>query len=303
MDERNGPMSEVTEKNELAEVTETEPEVLPQPEKKRFRFMPDASVIRRIKITIIMILSVINITGIMIMIPGTPLHVRFFPVYRNPYEKTEVRFTGRNGEGTVILYHEPGDEFSGLNYTMNPSSGLYNGDKVIITAESVKGYRWSPAEAAVIVSGLADYVTDLSQVTEAGLLPIHYNTEIMIGLEWDRIKNEGGIQKYETKPVEILLFCKDLSGTEMNYLYDIYQTDVTKNDGTVMTVYEAFKYFALRTQRDGELTFRYGTLMNYNLGEKYGLGQDSSFSGWFELKLAEEDLQVLHRDYIYSSGS
>ena len=42
---------------------------------------------------------------------------------------------------------------------------------------------------------------------------------------------------------------------------------------------------------------------NYNLGEKYGLGQDSSFSGWFELKLAEEDLQVLHRDYIYAAGS
>ena len=294
-------MTEKTEKNEMLEEMPEKPadgqqEISP----KRFRFLPEGSLIRRIKIAVIMMLTVINITGILIMIPGTPLHHRLFPVYRNPYEHTEVRFTGKNGEGTVILYHDPGDEFSGLNYTMTPSEKLYNGDKIIIRADSVKGYRWSPAEAAVIVSGLADYVTDISQITITGLAPIEDNSEKMLDIEWRKIKEEGRIKDFRREPYKIYLFCRDTTGTAMNYLYDTYKTEVTRNDGTVLTVYEAYKYSALRTQRNNALIFRNGHLMNYNLGEKHGLGDDVSFSGWTDAPLMEEDLKVLHYNCSYA---
>lgn len=291
-------MTEKTEKNELAAAGEIHEAEKPAGRIRKLVLMPET--VRRLKISVIMMLSVINLAGIMIMIPGTPLHRRLFPVRRNPYENTEVRFTGKNGEGTVILYHTPGDEFSGLDYTMTPSEQLYNGDKVIIRAAGVSGYRWDPPEAAVIVSGLADYLTDLSQADYTGLIPVHYNTETAVSLEWDRLKEAGGIQSYKTKPYKIYLFCPDETGENANYLYDAYQTEVVKNDGSFMTVYEAFQYPGVRTRREGELVFRYGTLMNFNSGERYGMPEGTSFSGWLDPGLMEEDLKILHHDFIFS---
>ena len=84
---------------------------------------------------------------------------------------------------------------------------------------------------------------------------------------------------------------------ERNVLYDAYEVNVTREDGTVFTGYEACRYADLRIPADGVMTASYGSLQGFNFGYNYGFSYAHSFAGWTDAAEMEADLRNVRDGY------
>lgn len=84
---------------------------------------------------------------------------------------------------------------------------------------------------------------------------------------------------------------------ERNVLYDTYEVNVTREDGTVFTSYEACRYSDLRIPADGVMIANYESLQGFNYGFNYGFSYSQSFSGWTDAAEMEADLRNVRDDY------
>ena len=84
---------------------------------------------------------------------------------------------------------------------------------------------------------------------------------------------------------------------EYNVLYDTYEVKVTREDGSVLTSYEACRYTDLKIPADGILTAGYGSLQGFNFGYNHGFSYAQSFSGWTDAAEMEADLRHVRDGY------
>ena len=99
-------------------------------------------------------------------------------------------------------------------------------------------------------------------------------------------------------PYRTYLFVSDeKTEYEYNVLYDSYEVRVTREDGSVLTSYEACLYTALKVPADGVLTADYGDLQGFNFGYYYGFASTHSFSGWTDAAEMEADLRHVRDGY------
>lgn len=107
----------------------------------------------------------------------------------DPFENFEVTFSGVSGDGYADVYTKEYEDY--LNYFWYETTeqyGLANGDEFTITFDvagnrdwvrEAYGYELSPAEKTYIVSGLKEYVSQDTQVTEANVKPMMEAAEKM----------------------------------------------------------------------------------------------------------------------------
>lgn len=249
-----------------------------------------------IALCVIAVLFLINV-----FIPGSPMHEVAFPQTVDPFAAVNVKYSGMSGEGKAELDlsdRNAADYFDTARFEVVPNTGLSNGDTVTVKAKAPSGWRFEPAEKQFTVDGLTAWVLQTDQIDGANLAAIHANTERLIREDWEEILSSSLAQDMTINPYRMYLFVSDNDDSyERNVLYDTYEVNVTRADGSVLTAYEACRYADLKIPSDGVLTADYGSLMGFNLGYNYGFSYAHSFSGWTDASEMEADLRHTRDGY------
>lgn len=143
-----------------------------------------------------------------------------------------------------------------------------------------------------------EYLGKRDQLTGDNLTAIHSNTERLIREDWEEVVSSSLAQDMTYTPYKMYLFVADEDTSyERNVLYDTYEVNVTREDGTVFTGYEACRYADLRIPADGVMTASYGSLQGFNFGYNYGFSYAQSFAGWTDAAEMEADLRNVRDGY------
>ena len=256
---------------------------------------------RRLKGGLIAICVIAVICLISVLAPGSPIHELAFPRTADPFTGISVKFSGMSGEGTAeiqILERNNTEYGESTRYEVTPETGLSNDDVVTVKAKAPAGWRFEPSEKEFKVEGLTVWVTNTAQLSGDNLNSIHANTERLIQEDWDDIVSSSFAQDITYTPYRMYLFVSDEEvWYEENVLYDTYEVNVTRADGTVFTSYEACRYTDLKIPADGILTANYGSLQGFNFGYTQGFSYAQSFSGWTDAAEMEADLRYVRGGY------
>jgi hypothetical protein len=229
------------------------------------------------------------------------MHELVFPRTADPFTIVSVKFSGMSGEGRAELQtsDRSATEYAdSTRFEVTPESGLSNGDTVTVKAKAPAGWRFEPAEKQYTVEGLTAWVMGTDQLIGDNLNAIHSNTERLIREDWDDIVSSSLAQDLTYTPYRMYLFISDEKKSyEYNVLYDTYQVNVTRADGSVYTGYEACRYTDLKIPADGVLTAGYGSLQGFNFGYTQGFSYAQSFSGWTDAAEMEAALRHVRDGY------
>jgi len=251
--------------------------------------------IRSFKGWLIGLCVIAGICLINLFIPGSPMRELVFPRTANPFTGVSVTFSGMSGQGRAELQISKSNtaEYENtVKYEMTPETGLSNGDIVTVKAKAPAGWRFEPSEKQFTVEGLTMWVVSSGQLSEENLSAIHANTERLIREDWNDIVSSELAQDLTYTPYRMYLFISDENvGYEYNVLYDTYEVNVTRADGSVFTGYEACRYSDLKIPADGVLTANYGSLQGFNFGFTQGFSYAQSFSGWTDAAEMEAALR------------
>lgn len=224
-----------------------------------------------------------------------------FPRTADPFTGVSVTFSGMSGDGRAELHISKSNtaEYDDtVKYEMTPETGLSNGDVVTVKAKAPVGWRFEPSEKQYTVEGLTMWVVSSDQLGEENLSAIHANTERLIREDWKDIVSSELAQDMTYTPYRMYLFISDENvGYEYNVLYDTYEVNVTRADGSVFTGYEACRYSDLKIPADGILTANYGSLQGFNFGYTQGFSYAQSFSGWTDAAEMEAGLRHARDGY------
>lgn len=254
---------------------------------------------RRRKGLLIALCVVVGILLINLFIPGSPMRELVFPQTTDPFTELRVTFSGMSGEGRAELQiPNRGEASDAARFEVRPETGLQNGDTVTVKAKAPVGWRFEPSEKQFTVQGLTEWVLMPEQLSGDNLAAIHANTERLIQEDWEEILSSSRATEMSFTPYRTYLFISDeKTGYEYNVLYDSYEVRVTREDGSVLTSYEACRYTDLKIPADGFLTADYGDLQGFNLGYYYGFSSTQSFSGWTDAAEMEADLRHARDGY------
>lgn len=256
---------------------------------------------RRLRSWLMALCAVAAILLISSLIPGSPVRELVFPRTADPFPLVSLAFSGTSGEGRAELKisRGGGQEYADTaRFAVQPETGLQNGDTVTVKAKAPAGWRFVPAEKQYTVRGLTEWVLAPEQLSEDKLAAIHANTERLIREDWAEILSSSLATEMSCTPYRSYLFVSDeKTGYEYNVLYDTYEVRVTREDGSVLTSYEACRYTDLKIPADGVLTADYGDLQGFNLGYNYGFASTHSFSGWTDAAEMEAELRHVRDGY------
>ena len=255
---------------------------------------------RRLKGWLIALCVIAVICLINVFIPGSPMHSMAFPETADPFTGVSIKFSGMSGEGKAELkFSDNNVEYADSdNFEITPQTGLSNGDTVAVKAKAPLGWRFEPSEKKYTVEGLTTWVLHTDEISGENLNAIHANTERLIRKDWDEILSSSLAKEMTVTPYRMYLFIADDDDYyERNVLYDTYEVQVTREDGSVFTSYEACRYASLKIPADGVLTADYGSLSGFNFGYNYGFSYAHSFSGWTDAGEMEADLRHARDGY------
>ena len=257
--------------------------------------------IRSFKGWLIGLCVIAGICLINLFIPGSPMRELIFPRTADPFTGVSVSFSGMSGQGRAELQISKSNtaEYDDtVKYEMIPETGLSNGDIVTVKAKAPVGWRFEPSEKQFTVEGLTMWVVSSDQLDEENLSAIHANTERLIREDWKDIVPSELAQDLTYSPYRMYLFISDENVSyEYNVLYDTYEVNVTRADGSVFTGYEACRYSDLKIPADGILTANYGSLQGFNFGFTQGFSYAQSFSGWTDAAEMEAALRHARDGY------
>ena len=255
---------------------------------------------RRLKGMLIAFGVIAGMFLIYLAIPGSPIHELAFPRTADPFTSVNVKFSGMSGEGRAeVQVSDRNAEYADeVKFEVTPDTGLSNGDAVTVKAQAPLGWRFDPSEKQFTVEGLTAWVTSTEQLSGDNLKKIHANTERLIREDWEEIVSSSLAQDMTYAPYRMYLFVSDENTSyDRNVLYDTYEVKVTREDGSVLTSYEACRYTDLKIPADGILTAGYGTLQGFNFGFNHGFSYAQSFSGWTDAAEMEADLRHVRDGY------
>ena len=256
---------------------------------------------RRLKGWLIALCAVAGICLINVLIPNSPMHELAFPRTADPFTAVNVKFSGMSGEGRAELQisaRSAAEYADTARFDVKPEAGLSNGDTVTVKAKAPVGWRFEPSEKQFIVEGLTEWVLGTDQLSGDNLSAIHFNTERLIREDWEDIVSSSLARDLIYTPHRMYLFIADEGKAyERNVLYDTYEVNVTREDGSVFIGYEACRYSDLKIPSDGVLTADYGSLQGFNFGFNHGFSYAHSFSGWTDAAEMEADLRHVRDGY------
>ena len=255
---------------------------------------------RRLKRWLITFCIIAGLLLINILIPASPMNRLVFPPTVDPFTCADIKFSGMSGEGVAELrISDNGEEYADEDrFEVVPKTHLSNGDVVTVKVKTTPGWHFEPAEKQFTVEGLTAWVLGTDQLNGDNLTAIHRNTERLIREDWKDIVSSSFAQDMICTPYKLYLFVADEDTLyERNVLYDTYEVNVTRKDGTVFTSYEACRYSDLRIPADGEMIADYGSLQGFNFGFNYGFSYAQSFSGWTDAAEMEADLRNVRENY------
>ena len=256
---------------------------------------------RRLKGLLVALCIVAGVCLVGVLIPDSPMHELTFPRSADPFSAVSVKFSGMSGEGKAELQisNQIGTEFTdSARFEVIPRTGLQNGDTVTVKAKAPAGWRFEPSEKQFTVEGLTEWVLSTEQLEGDNLSAIHANTERLIQEDWEDIVSSSFAQDMTYTPYRMYLFISDEGYTyEHTVLYDTYEVNVTREDGSVFTSYEACRYTDLKIPADGVLTAGYGSLQGFNFGYTQGFSYAQSFSGWTDAAEMEAALRHARDGY------
>ena len=255
---------------------------------------------RRLRGWLVALCVIAGICLINVAIPGSPMHELAFPRKADPFTAVSVKFFGMSGEGRAELQisDRAAEYTDAAKYEVTPDTGLSNGDTVTVKAQAPLGWRFDPSEKQFTGEGLTAWVTSTEQLSGDNLNKIHANTERLIREDWEDIVSSSFAQDMTYTPYRMYLFISDENTYyEHNVLYDTYEVKVTREDGSVLTSYEACRYTDLKKPADGVLTAGYGSLQGFNFGYNQGFSYAQSFSGWTDAAEMEADLRHARDGY------
>lgn len=257
---------------------------------------------RRLKGLLIALCVIAGICLVSVLIPDSPMRSLVFPHTVDPFTIVSVKFSGMSGEGRAELQisGQGGEEYADEDcFEVSPGTGLANGDTVAVKAKAPVGWRFDPAEKQFTVEGLTEWVLSTNQLSGDNLAMIHSNTERLIREDWAEIASSSLAREMTCTPYRMYLFIADDDDItyERTVLYDTYEVNVTREDGSVFTGYEACRYADLKIPADGVLTADYGSLQGFNFGYNHGFSYAHSFSGWTDAAEMEADLRHARDGY------
>ena len=148
------------------------------------------------------------------------------------------------------------------------------------------------------MEGLTVWVLSTGQLSGDNLNAVHANTERLIREDWKDIVSSSLARDMTCTPYRMYLFlADDKNAYARNVLYDTYEVNVKREDGSVFTGYEACRYADLKIPADGVLTADYGSLQGFNFGYNHGFSYAHSFSGWTDAAEMEADLRHARDGY------
>ena len=255
---------------------------------------------RRLKGMLIAFGVIAGMFLIYLAIPGSPIHELAFPRTADPFTSVNVKFSGMSGEGRAeVQVSDRNAEYADeVKFEVTPDTGLSNGDAITVKAQAPLGWRFDPSEKQFTVEGLTAWVTSTEQLSGDNLKKIHANTERLIREDWEEIVSSSLAQDMTYAPYRMYLFVSDENTSyDRNVLYDTDEVKGTREDGSVLTSYEACRYTDLKIPADGILTAGYGTLQGFNFGFNHGFSYAQSFSGWTDAAEMEADLRRVRDGY------
>ena len=256
---------------------------------------------RRLKGWLIALCVIAVICMINVLIPDSPMRRMVFPQSVDPFENVYLTYSGMSGDGRAELHFSGGNaaEYAEeTDFEILPQANLSNGDTVTVKAKAPDGWKFEPSQKQFTVEGLTEWVLQTDQLNEENLNKIHANTERLIREDWEEILASSLAEEMSITPYRLYLFvAEDKNEYERNVLYDTYEVNVTRADGTVFTGYEACRYASLKIPADGVMTADYGTLMGFNFGFSHGFSYADSFSGWTDAAEMEADLRHARDGY------
>lgn len=218
----------------------------------------------------------------------------------DPFDENdfEITFSGTAPDGSVSVSNSTNSE---INYSVNPSSGLSNGDKVTVTASlndySDADFVLSQTEKTFEVSGLDSYVTDISQISENYIQKLDAQAKDKIDSMSSQEVSYGrpGVKTREYIGA-YLASAKSEESYHQNELFMIYK--LTSNNGTSDIEYYFYVNFHnVIEYSDGTL---YTDIMDYNVPEKSWWTDDESFSSGDNTFAGYETLDKLYNQKIVS---
>lgn len=257
---------------------------------------------RRFRGWLIALCVIAGICLISVFLPGSAMHALVFPRTADPFTAVHIHFSGMSGEGRAELQISgsgAAEYADASRFEVIPQTGLSNGDTVTVKAKAAPGWRFEPSEKQFTVGGLSAWVLQTDQLSGDNLALIHTNTERLIREDWKEIIDSSLARDISYTPYRMYLFiAEDDRAYERNVLYDTYEVNVTREDGSVFTSYEACRYADLKIPADGVLTADYGSLMGFNFGYTQGFSYSHSFSGWTDSAEMEADLRHARDGYL-----
>lgn len=193
-------------------------------------------------ILVVLILSAIGGVMVWFQIQSRPLV--------DPFKYIDVKFTGRTGNGEAeIIKKDIGDEDinpSNIGYRLDKHSNLFEGETVIVEAESDK-YRLSKKNKSYKVQGLELYLYDLKFLNKEALDLLEKKTLGYLDKSIKSFGVERNLSSYQAKGV---LTCLITDKKENSKLYEILKVDFIHTDASKSTKYYVQEYNQLIVRQD-----------------------------------------------------
>lgn len=174
----------------------------------------------------------------------------------DPFANVELTYSGIGPNGEASLTNHSEESYaSGLQFDLQPSTGLSNGDTITVSVAQADteegrayylrnyGITFSQTQKEYTVVGLGSYVSKLSELSEDVLTKMRSQCEDAIRAEAARTWSDGISLDSLSYQGSYLLTAKNPSDTRTNnMLYLVYQVQSTANlpeDG----VHESFSYY------------------------------------------------------------
>lgn len=239
----------------------------------------------------------------------------------NPFDSVKVSFSGIAPEGKISFeqdYDVP--EMQYIRFTADKSSGLSNGDSVVVSTELSTsltsfveqfGKVPSVSEQTYTVSGLTAYVTDAATIDAAAMEGMKKQGEdtfrAYVASDWDNPSSLTGVTNIgyyylSAKP--------DSRYYDNNFIYLIYKIDVATESGTPFSYYYYVKYSNLVVDENGTVTVslqeyevpEYDTFWGWGVGEGFEY-EELAYSGYQSLDDLKTALVISQIDtYQYTTN-
>ncbi len=179
----------------------------------------------------------------------------------NPFDYVTVDIAGIAPDGTVTItpdYDKP--EMQYLSFSADKSSGLSNGDTVVVTAEiqcDIDSFTEqfesipSPVSMEFTVEGLTSYASSVADIDGTTLDSIKQQAEDAYKARWVELEgNMDGLQGLTYIGNYFLYKKEGMSGEETNQIYMVYKVDCSLS-GTAYPHYVYVKFSDISVDEAG----------------------------------------------------